>query len=512
MSESHYIPIRCPWMAEHSSDSGPSETVYFPAGTGSFECGHFRCLHASHEGKTDSDFLQAIGYTAEGFETIDEPNIVELFATAEDFMGPDPRLPAVVHPHPLDLPAFDRQPKTSKIKPHINNLLLFVNWLCEQGEGVRFDVFRDEILLMTPQGERAFTDADYTRLQVHAEHGQTGFAPLNMELIRRVVHMVAQNACFDSAQAWVSRLPEWDGVARVDTFCHHYLGAALTDYSVAVGRYLWSAMPGRILQPGVQADMAVILVSAQGTGKSSSVRAIAPMQDYYIDLSLSDRDADLARLTRGKSLVELSELRGLHTKEMDSIKSFVTRLDSEWIPKYFEMRTIYHRRFIMIGTTNNDEFLGDATGERRWLPLRVGVQDVIGIKRDHAQLWAEGRVLFLQHGILWKAAQMLGVHEHAEFSMHDVLVDQIGRWLETEEFGEKPSSRGFLQLVDIMKEALHLDSRECTRPNQLRTTDAMQRLGYVTTQKWLDGRNQRVWVKKPSGTHENLAVPAREFL
>jgi predicted P-loop ATPase len=480
------IYIRCPWIEEHSSDSGPTETAYFPADA-EFEQPHFKCLHASHAGKTDADFLSAIGYSQEGFEDISEAEVVGALTDGVPSAGEVA--------HPLALPPFDRQPKTGKIKPHLNNLLLFLDWLCQQGEGIRFDVFQDEIRLMTPQGERAFTDADYTRLQAKAESGVSGFAPLNMELLRRAVHLVAQNRCFDSAQEWIARLPAWDGTPRVDTFCRTYLGALESRYATAVARYLWTAMPGRILRPGSQADMAVILVSPQGTGKSSAVRAMAPQRDYYIDLSLSDRDADLARLTRGKTLVELSELRGLHTKEMESIKSFVTRLDSEWVPKYFEMRTVYQRRFIMIGTTNNDEFLGDSTGERRWLPIYVGKQDLEALQRDHAQLWAEGVQLYRTEGILWRDAQTLGAAEHAQFSIQDVWVDLLADWLEREEFGKKPSTCSFLHMTDILRNGLGLDQKDGGRANQLRAGDAMRKLGYKRETKWIAGRAQKVWMK-----------------
>jgi predicted P-loop ATPase len=496
---SERLDIMCPWIHEHTSQTDASSTSYFFAGTGGFECGHFRCLHAHCSDRSTADFLREIGYMADGFEDISggvsEADVLYALTASVDGSASDT-------PHPLALPAFDRQPKTGKIKPHVNNLLVFMKWLCETGEGVRFDVFRDEIVLATPQGERPFTDADYTRLQVKAEQGETGFAPLQMDLLRRVVHMVAQNRCFDSAQAWIAALPAWDGVPRVDAFCSTYLGAAPSLYATAVARYLWSAMPGRILRPGTQADMSVILVSAQGTGKSSSIRAIAPMKDYYIDLSLSDRDADLSRLTRGKTLVELAELRGLHTKEMDSIKSFATRLESEWVPKYFEMRTVYLRRFIMMGTTNNDEFLGDATGERRWLPIRVGVQEIDAIKRDHAQLWAEGTHLYRTEGIVWREAQRLAEAEHADFSIQDTWVDDIDEWLHREEFGRRPVDGEFLLMKEVLRDGLRLEKTDKARANQMRAADALRRLGYAPQTKWLNNRPQRVWVKNLTTSYD----------
>ena len=57
------LHIECPWQDLHTSDTGVSATTYWPAHTGGFERGHFKCLHAHCEGRTDADFLEAIGFT-----------------------------------------------------------------------------------------------------------------------------------------------------------------------------------------------------------------------------------------------------------------------------------------------------------------------------------------------------------------------------------------------------------------------------------------------------------------
>lgn len=55
------LHITCPWEDEHTTESAESATTYWPAHTGGFEQGHFKCLHAHCEHRTDEDFRTAIG-------------------------------------------------------------------------------------------------------------------------------------------------------------------------------------------------------------------------------------------------------------------------------------------------------------------------------------------------------------------------------------------------------------------------------------------------------------------
>lgn len=56
------LHITCPFEADHTSDSGDTATTYWPAHTGGYVNGHFHCLHAHCEHRTDQEFLDAIEY------------------------------------------------------------------------------------------------------------------------------------------------------------------------------------------------------------------------------------------------------------------------------------------------------------------------------------------------------------------------------------------------------------------------------------------------------------------
>lgn len=54
--------ITCPWESDHTTDSAESATTYWPAHTGGYEQGHFHCMHAHCEDRSDAEFKAAIGF------------------------------------------------------------------------------------------------------------------------------------------------------------------------------------------------------------------------------------------------------------------------------------------------------------------------------------------------------------------------------------------------------------------------------------------------------------------
>lgn len=64
------LNIRCPWEGEHTSPHVDTATRYFPAHTGGYEQGHFKCLHAHCASRTDSEFQDAIGARVNLFDDL----------------------------------------------------------------------------------------------------------------------------------------------------------------------------------------------------------------------------------------------------------------------------------------------------------------------------------------------------------------------------------------------------------------------------------------------------------
>ena len=473
--------IDCPFAEDHTADNGETSTAYFPAGTRGYEQGHFVCLHAHCEDRSDAEFLDGIGYRVADFEALPAPQKLQ-----PSFLGRDKR-------------------KDGKIPAVVENVLRALRNASYCGWKIAYDNFFSEVM-RTPEDEpnawRALKDEDYTELRAHLD--KRGFMPVSGEMMRDCVWAVAQENAFDTAITWIKSL-SWDGTPRVESFLRDCFGAEDNAYTRSVSLYMWTAMAGRVLDPGCKADMAPILVGLQGLGKSQGVSAIAPARQYFGEIDLTDRDADLSRLLRGKLVVELSELRGLSSRDMESTKSFMSRTDEEWVPKYMEKARKAPRRFIFIGTTNQDEFLADATGERRWLPVRVGKVEVDRIAADRPQLWAEARELFELFGIAWRDAEKLAENEHSKYKISDAWEGVISEWLDMPEFGsgKKPRERDFLQVHEILCGALGFTAKNIQHRDKLRIGNVLRGMGFVKTVKRVNGELAKVWCYPcyPSVTH-----------
>lgn len=421
-------------------------------------------------------------------------------AKAEDAWAPQRALRLVEGFQPVPetpgsaSPAFRRCMKTGAILASKTNLALALRASAVIERELRYDTFRGEIMVAPHQTDewRPFDDNDYVAICLALEG--RGFKNIGRELIRDMVSYVADENRFDTAQHWLNGLV-WDGESRIDTFFHRYFSVADSLYSRAVSRYLWSALAGRILVPGVKCDMVSVLVGAQGLRKSTAVAAIVPAAQFFTTIDLSRKDDDLARVMKGKLVIELDELKGLATREAEHIKAFLTRTGEEWTPKYREMATRYARRCIFIGTSNRDDFLVDDTGHRRWLPLTCGVCDPVGIARVRDQLWAEARDLFALSGVVHAEAEQLARAEHERFLEADDWDEVVREWLQkSEDFGRAPpSSRAHLTSREVLYGALKIEPANQNRMNQSRVKRVLTRLGYRYTNKRVDGVRMRVF-------------------
>ena len=76
-------------------------------------------------------------------------------------------------------------------------------------------------------------------------------------------------------------------------------------------------------------------------------------------------------------------------RNIETLKSFITRRSDRFRLPYDRRTDIFPRQFVIAGSTNDEAYLTDPTGNRRYWPVDVKHIDLAALLRDREQLWAE---------------------------------------------------------------------------------------------------------------------------
>lgn len=334
--------------------------------------------------------------------------------------------------------------------------------------------------------------------------------------LKAAIVLSAWDNGFHPIREYLSAL-QWDGKPRAERLFVDHLGAEENRYTLDTARIMLVAAVTRIFEPGHKYDQAVILEGPQGIGKSSFIRALAKHWPGELDGDFHDPKS-LVEKMQGAFLLEMPELSGFNRSDVQAVKAFISRPEDRVRLAYESRAATFPRQSIFIGTTNDREYLKDASGGRRFWPIQCSdaLINIPALTREIDQIWAEalyiyqhmrmetpleqGRLaLYLTHPEAIAEAARLQESRRIE-TPEDAQAGQIALWLDT------PLSDGALDETSnsTLRNEICLSQiwRECfggdmTRYNQVEA----QRLGKAM---------QRVagWTK--DGKHKNFPKYGRQ--
>lgn len=297
----------------------------------------------------------------------------------------------------------------------------------------------------------------------------------SIDAIYRGVKTLALNQSFNPVVTWLRGL-EWDGAPRLDQWLSTHCGAQDGPLIRAAGKILLLGAVARAMQPGIKFDLMVVLEGAQGAGKSSLVALLGG--EYTLEgLPTSElRDKDVVTAMLGKWFVELDELDVARKADAQSLKSFLSRTIDRIRKPYDKVTRDFPRRCVFVGTTNDSSYLKDSTGNRRFLPAKVGRIDLAAVARVRDQLFAEAVATWLADptpGALVLPEKLWS--DAADAAEERRMVDP---WEESIEEFVRTDERTILKGTEILEEAVHKPAAQ-HRPDDLRRVKAaMARLGW----------------------------------
>ena len=441
-----FVDIACPWATPETAEGGHTGVHVDAQG----QADGFRCFHASHEDKTIGDLRKWLNL-------------------------PSSSLP------------FVRTDKGAIVPGNPTNIRLAVEGL---GATLRYDAFAQKPLIQWGHGPEVHLEDPVANQLRFAIHKRYGFLPTK-DTYTDLLEDLARKSRFHPVQDYLAGL-RWDGIARIDQWLTTYGGAEDSAYTRAVASIVLMAAVRRVRQPGCKFDELLVLISRQGTLKSSALRALCPNAAWFTDdLPLGVSSKEVIERTGGKWLIEAGELQGFGRRDAEQLKAFLSRqVDGPVRLAYGRLPLERPRQFINVGTTNAEQFLQDWTGNRRYWPIRVSRFDVDALVRDRDQLWAEaahreaaGESIRLSP-FLYSAATQAQETRLIEDPWYDILRTE------------------FVDHVDGVRDRIPLDvvwthlniplERRDAKANH-RVIQVMQALGYERRNTRVDGKQLKCW-------------------
>lgn len=256
----------------------------------------------------------------------------------------------------------------------------------------------------------------------------------------------------------------WDGTPRADTIFIDYLGAEDTEYTRTVTRKALIGAVARVMQPGCKHDHILVLVGPQGCRKSTTLAKLG--KSWFSDSFYTVQGKEAYEQLQGFWLIEMGEMAATRKAELEQIKQFVSKQSDSYRAAYARRTQERPRQCAFFGTTNDDEFLRDATGGRRFWP--VTVTDKGRETGDYFtpeivdQVWAEimvrynaGEVWYLNDAKIEAEARAIQ-DEHTEMNGKQSLIEKFVNTLLPEDW----ASRDLEQRLAFGRTAFLTNSRK----------------------------------------------------
>ena len=152
------------------------------------------------------------------------------------------------------------------------------------------------------------------------------------------------------------------------------------------------------------------------------------------------------------------------------------------------------RQCVFVGTTNQDEYLKDDTGNRRYWPVMCTKVSLDGLRAERDQLWAEAVACYRAGHPWWverDEAEIFAAEQDQRYQA-DMWEEPIIAYLSQPTAGESVTG------AQILEKALNIDPSHWGKPEQMRVGKIMHRL------KWPRRRQSKP--DRPTGSRGYVYV------
>ena len=317
----------------------------------------------------------------------------------------------------------------------------------------------------------------------------------NTERMRRAIHEASHLKRYHPIKEYLEKT-KWDGKDHLSAFLNKLeMSSKLAD--VFWRKFLIGSIAKAI--DGAQNFM-LVLVGAQGKGKSRLVRWLCPLPHLFNEGPVSPDNKDDLLLLLNNWLWEVSELDSTTRRaDRSALKHFISLRNVKVRVPYGRYPLDKPAAASLIGTVNQDGtgFLNDPSGNRRF-----GVVNLVGIDWDYEkininQLWAQIYQMY-KNGEpfeLTQHEQEIQNEMNLEYTLQSPLEELFLNFFEH----DRSQPDKFMATMDILNHLadLGLEGRQYT--NKIELASVMTKLGIEPAVKRVEGKQKRgycgVWIE-----------------
>ena len=258
----------------------------------------------------------------------------------------------------------------------------------DQFEGVTV-FLREPPWKRTTNFRRQWTDDDDAQLRLYLRQHYNDLAC--RQLTDDLSAELKSENSFNVVKEFFYNLPEWDGVKRAENLFVKFLRVDDTAYAREVTLNWLTGAIARIFHPGCRYHTALVLHGAQKIGKSYVIERLGGR--WYGAISDRIDDPHAIDAIQNLWLCEFKELAAMRKIDVNRIKEFIELSTDNRREPYARRAKMTPRHVVFAITVNDDGFLRDVTGNRRFMILHSNSQKfqyIDGLTDEYIQqVWAE---------------------------------------------------------------------------------------------------------------------------
>ncbi|MDN5924342.1 MAG: virulence factor [Xanthomonadales bacterium] len=363
-----------------------------------------------------------------------------------------------------------------------------------------------------------YTDADSLELSVWLGSPHRYGLAAKKDMITDCVEAIARRHARHPVHDYLEGV-QWDGTTRIERMFVDMFGAedisytrqaALCFMTSAVARILWQDLA--VAYNGAKVDFMIVLEGMQDAGKSTVVHELFGAQ-WFAEVTESPAHKDFYQCLKGRWGVEISEMQAFSKADIGKIKQAITSRFDTYRASYGRIPRSFRRECVFVGTTNEDKYLRDPTGGRRFLPIKVTKVDFALVRQHRDQLWAEAVALY-RDGYRWWDLPPDAAEQQEDRYEADSWEEVIRKWLDGKA-GEKsyPTRLDpnlligpipWVTTTEVLCWAIGIEVGKHSRPEQMRLATAMKRLQWRQDRVWADGNKVRRWMREQDTVSDDV--------